>query len=124
MPGHEELSRQAGGSGEEEGTRPPEGKPVQVATPMVVSSDAAGEKERKPRMGLFHHHYHHQGLSRNELGRRGSVGEKGSPSLGASLHHSSTGEEKAKSSWFGLRESKEPTQKPRYILSETAFGAV
>ncbi|XP_060239618.1 rab11 family-interacting protein 5 isoform X3 [Meriones unguiculatus] len=112
VPGHEELSRQAGGSGEEEGTRPPEGKPVQVATPMVASSDAVGEKERKPRMGLFHHHYHHQGLSRNELGRRGSVGEKGSPSLGASLHHSSTGEEKAKSSWFGLRESKEPTQKP------------
>ncbi|XP_055473598.1 rab11 family-interacting protein 5 isoform X3 [Psammomys obesus] len=112
VPGHEELSRQAGGSGEEEGTRPPEGKPVQVATPMVASSDAVGEKERKPRMGLFHHHYHHQGLSRNEPGRRGSVGEKGSPSLGASLHHSSTGEEKAKSSWFGLRESKEPTQKP------------
>nr|XP_021490199.1 rab11 family-interacting protein 5 isoform X2 [Meriones unguiculatus] len=117
VPGHEELSRQAGGSGEEEGTRPPEGKPVQVATPMVASSDAVGEKERKPRMGLFHHHYHHQGLSRNELGRRGSVGEKGSPSLGASLHHSSTGEEKAKSSWFGLRESKEPTQKPSLDVS-------
>lgn len=81
------------------------------------------EKERKPRMGLFHHH-HHQGLSRNELGRRGSVGEKGSPSLGASPHHSCTGEEKAKSSWFGLRESKEPSQKPRYILIKDALGAV
>lgn len=71
-------------------------------------------------MGLFHHH-HHQGLSRNELGRRGSIGEKGSPSLGASPHHSSTGEEKAKSSWFGLRESKEPTQKPRYMFSKGIF---
>ncbi|XP_021045996.1 rab11 family-interacting protein 5 isoform X3 [Mus pahari] len=115
VPGQEELSKQAKGascSGEEEGARLPEGKPVQVATPMVASSEAvAAEKERKPRMGLFHHH-HHQGLSRSELGRRGSVGEKGSPSLGASPHHSSTGEEKAKSSWFGLRESKEPTQKP------------
>lgn len=119
VPGQEELSKQtkvlapgASCSAEEEGTRPPEGKPVQVATPMVASSEAiAAEKERKPRMGLFHHH-HHQGLSRNEVGRRGSVGEKGSPSLGASPHHSSTGEEKAKSSWFGLRESKEPTQKP------------
>lgn len=119
VPGQEELSKQtkvlapgASCSAEEEGTRPPEGKPVQVATPMVASSEAiAAEKERKPRMGLFHHH-HHQGLSRNEVGCRGSVGEKGSPSLGASPHHSSTGEEKAKSSWFGLRESKEPTQKP------------
>ncbi|XP_006506429.1 rab11 family-interacting protein 5 isoform X1 [Mus musculus] len=115
VPGQEELSKQAKGascSGEEEGARLPEGKPVQVATPMVASSEAvAAEKDRKPRMGLFHHH-HHQGLSRSEQGRRGSVGEKGSPSLGASPHHSSTGEEKAKSSWFGLRESKEPTQKP------------
>ncbi|XP_034367590.1 rab11 family-interacting protein 5 isoform X3 [Arvicanthis niloticus] len=112
VPGQEELSKQAkvlapgaSCSGEEEGAQLPEGKPVQVATPMVASSEAvAAEKERKPRMGLFHHH-HHQG-------RRGSIGEKGSPSLGASPHHSSTGEEKAKSSWFGLRESKEPTQKP------------
>uniref|UniRef100_A0A8C6IND3 Rab11 family-interacting protein 5 n=1 Tax=Mus spicilegus TaxID=10103 RepID=A0A8C6IND3_MUSSI len=120
VPGQEELSKQAKGascSGEEEGARLPEGKPVQVATPMVASSEAvAAEKDRKPRMGLFHHH-HHQGLSRSEQGRRGSVGEKGSPSLGASPHHSSTGEEKAKSSWFGLRESKEPTQKPSLDVS-------
>ncbi|KAM5317162.1 rab11 family-interacting protein 5 isoform 4-T4 [Glossophaga mutica] len=123
VPGQEELSTQAKGlasgashSGEEEGARLPEGKPVQVATPMVASSEAVAEKEgsrkeeRKPRMGLFHHH--HQGLSRSELGRRGSLGEKGGPSLGASPHHSSSGEEKVKSSWFGLREAKEPTQKP------------
>ncbi|XP_069439796.1 rab11 family-interacting protein 5 isoform X1 [Ovis canadensis] len=123
-PGQEELSSQAGvlaagacRSGEEEGARPSEGRPVQVATPMVASSEAAVEKEgarkeeRKPRMGLFHHH--HQGLSRSEMGRRGSLGEKGGPTLGASPHHSSSGEEKAKSSWFGLREAKEPSQKPR-----------
>ncbi|XP_054442836.1 rab11 family-interacting protein 5 isoform X2 [Pteronotus mesoamericanus] len=123
VPGQEELSTQAKGlapgasrSGEEEGARLPEGKPVQVATPMVASSEAVAEKEgarkeeRKPRMGLFHHH--HQGLSRSELGRRGSLGEKGGPALGASPHHSSSGEEKVKSSWFGLREAKEPTQKP------------
>ncbi|XP_029793453.1 rab11 family-interacting protein 5 isoform X2 [Suricata suricatta] len=122
LPGQEELSSQAkvlamgaNRSGEEEGARLPEGKPVQVATPMVASSEAVAEKEgarkeeRKPRMGLFHHH---QGLSRSELGRRGSLGEKGGPTLGASPHHSSSGEEKAKSSWFGFREAKEPTQKP------------
>ncbi|XP_073906068.1 rab11 family-interacting protein 5 isoform X3 [Castor canadensis] len=127
--GQEELSTQAkvltagaSHSGEEEGARPPEGKPVQVATPMVASSEAVVEKEstrkeeRKPRMGLFHHH--HQGLSWSEMGRRSSVGEKGGPALGSSPHHSSTGEEKAKSSWFGLRESKEPTQKPRKSLPE------
>ncbi|XP_023385256.1 rab11 family-interacting protein 5 isoform X3 [Pteropus vampyrus] len=121
--GQEELSTQAkvlamaaSHSGEEEGARPPEGKPVQVATPMVASSEAVVEKEgprkeeRKPRMGLFHHH--HQGLSRSELGRRGSLGERGGLTLGASPHHSSSGEEKVKSSWFGLREAKEPTQKP------------
>ncbi|XP_045436853.1 rab11 family-interacting protein 5 isoform X3 [Pipistrellus kuhlii] len=122
VPG-QELSTQskarapeAGHSGEEEGAQPSEGKPVQAATPMVASSEAVAEKEgarkeeRKPRMGLFHHH--HQGLSRSELGRRGSLGEKGGPTPGASPHHSSTGEEKVKSSWFGLREAKEPTQKP------------
>ncbi|XP_004465539.2 rab11 family-interacting protein 5 isoform X2 [Dasypus novemcinctus] len=106
----------AGRPGEEEGARLLEGKPVQVATPMVASSEAAAEKEggrkeeRKPRMGLFHHH--HQGLSRGESGRCGSLGEKGGPALGASPHHVSSGEEKAKSSWFSLREAKEPTQKP------------
>ncbi|XP_012605573.2 rab11 family-interacting protein 5 isoform X2 [Microcebus murinus] len=121
--GQEELGAQgkvlavgASRPGEAEGAQLLEGKPVQVATPMVASSEAVAEKEgarkeeRKPRMGLFHHHT--QGLSRSELGRRGSLGEKGAPTLGASPHHSSSGEEKAKSSWFGLRESKEPTQKP------------
>lgn len=130
--GQEELSTQAkvlamGAShpGEEEGARLPEGKPVQVATPMVASSEAVVEKEgprkeeRKPRMGLFHHH--HQGLSRSELGRRGSLGEKGGLTLGGSPHHSSSGEEKVKSSWFGLRESKEPTQKPRYVFGKTTL---
>ncbi|XP_057353076.1 rab11 family-interacting protein 5 isoform X4 [Manis pentadactyla] len=123
VPGQEGLSSQAkalatGAScpTEEEGTRLPDGKPVQVAMPMVASSEALAEKEgarkeeRKPRMGLFHHH--HQGLSRSESGRRSSLGEKGGPTLGASPHHLSSGEEKAKSSWFGLREAKEPNQKP------------
>lgn len=130
--GQEEPSAQAkvlapGAShpGKEEGARLPEGKPVQVATPIVASSEAVAEKEgarkeeRKPRMGLFHHH--HQGLSRSELGRRSSLGEKGGPTLGASPHHSSSGEEKAKSSWFGLREAKDPTQKPRYVIGKTNF---
>ncbi|XP_074188266.1 rab11 family-interacting protein 5 isoform X1 [Rhinolophus sinicus] len=128
VPGEEPLNTQAkvlaagaSHSGEEEGARLPEGKPVQVATPMVASSEAVAEKEgarkeeRKPRMGLFHHH--HQGLSRSDLGRRGSLGDKGGPTLGASPHHSSSGEEKVKSSWFGLREAKEPTQKPSLDVS-------
>ncbi|XP_005322212.2 rab11 family-interacting protein 5 isoform X2 [Ictidomys tridecemlineatus] len=126
-PGQEDLGTQAkvlatgaSHSGDMEGVRHPEGKPVQVATPMVASSEAVVEKEgarkeeRKPRMGLFHHH---QGLSRSELGRRSSVGEKGGPALGASPHHSSSGEEKTKSSWFGLREAKEPTHKPSLDVS-------
>lgn len=119
------LAPEASHSGEEEGAQLSEGKPVQVATPMVASSEAVAEKEgarkeeRKARMGLFHHH--HQGLSRSELGRRGSLGEKGGSTPGASPHHSSTGEEKVKSSWFGLREAKEPTQKPRYVLGKTSF---
>ncbi|KAJ8781353.1 hypothetical protein J1605_011337 [Eschrichtius robustus] len=131
VPGQEELSPQvlaigARCSGEEEGAWPSEGRPVQVATPMVASSEPVAEKEgarkeeRKPRMGLFHHH--HQGLSRSEMGRRGSLGEKGVPTLGASPHHSSSGEEKAKSSWFGLREAKEPTQKPRAQGGAPGFG--
>ncbi|KAM9585323.1 rab11 family-interacting protein 5 isoform 2-T2 [Trichechus inunguis] len=128
VPGQEELSTQpkvlavgAGRSGEEERAQLSEGKPVQVTTPMVASSEAMAEKEggrkeeRKPRMGLFHHH--HPGLSRSELGRRSSLGEKGGPTLGASPHHSSSGEEKAKSSWFGLREAKEATQKPSLDVS-------
>ncbi|XP_012586918.1 PREDICTED: rab11 family-interacting protein 5, partial [Condylura cristata] len=123
-PGQEEPSNQAvgaGRSGEEEAARLLEGKPVQVATPMVASAEALAEKEgarkeeRKPRIGLFHHH--HQGLGRSELGRRSSLGEKGGPLLGASPHHSSSGEEKSKSSWFGLREAKEPTQKPSLDVS-------
>ncbi|XP_017196160.1 rab11 family-interacting protein 5 isoform X1 [Oryctolagus cuniculus] len=111
----------AGRSREEEGALPTEGKPVQVATPIVAPPEAVVEKEgarkeeRKPRMGLFHHH--HPGLSRSELGRRGSVGEKAAPTLGASPHHPSSGEEKTKSSWFGLREAKEPTQKPSLDVS-------
>ncbi|XP_037662861.1 rab11 family-interacting protein 5 isoform X1 [Choloepus didactylus] len=123
VPGHGEQSAQAKGlaAGAEEGSRLLEGRPVQVATPMVASSEAAAEKEgarkeeRKPRMGLFHHH--HQGLSRGELGRRSSLGEKGGPTLGASPHHTSSGEEKAKSSWFSLREAKEATQKPSLDVS-------
>ncbi|XP_076990679.1 rab11 family-interacting protein 5 isoform X2 [Tamandua tetradactyla] len=120
VPGQKEQSTQAKGlagrPSEEEGSGPLEGKPVQVATPIVAPSEAVVEKEgarkeeRKPRMGLFHHH--HQGLSRSELGRRSSLGEKGGPTLGTSPHHTSSGEEKTKSSWFGLRETKEPTQKP------------
>ncbi|XP_004849923.1 rab11 family-interacting protein 5 isoform X3 [Heterocephalus glaber] len=116
VPGPEELSTQAKAQAREERAQTPEGKPVQVATPILVSSEAVVEKEgarkeeRKPRMGLFHHH--HQGLSWSELGRRGSIGEKGGPTVGASPQHLSSGEDKAKSSWFGLRESKESSQKP------------
>ncbi|XP_068922700.1 rab11 family-interacting protein 5 isoform X2 [Petaurus breviceps papuanus] len=75
----------------------------------MVASAAEREdlrkEERKPRMGLFHHHHH-------GAGRRGSLGEKMGLALGASLHPSSSGEEKGKSGWFGSREGKEHTQKP------------
>ncbi|XP_004634143.1 rab11 family-interacting protein 5 isoform X1 [Octodon degus] len=119
-PAQEELSAQAKAPSGEERAQPPEGRPVQVATPIlaseaVVEKEGARKEERKPRMGLFHHH--HQGISRSELGRRGSVGEKGGPTLGASPQHLSSGEEKPKSSWFGLREPKESTQKPSLDVS-------
>ncbi|XP_049640998.1 rab11 family-interacting protein 5 isoform X2 [Suncus etruscus] len=124
--GPEEPSGQTkastGHSGEEAGVRFPEGKPVQVATPIVAEKEAekegARKEERKPRIGLFHPH--HQGLGRSESGRRSSLGDRGGTASGASPHHTSSGEEKAKSSWFGLREVKEPTQKPRALRANPA----
>ncbi|XP_074051719.1 LOW QUALITY PROTEIN: rab11 family-interacting protein 5 [Macrotis lagotis] len=105
-------AREASGvrASEEESARRAEGKPVQVATPIVLSSTVAEreesrKEERKPRIGLFHHHHHGSG-------RRGSLGEKMGPGLGASPHSSSSGEEKGKSGWFGSREGKEHSQKP------------
>ncbi|XP_043842535.1 rab11 family-interacting protein 5 isoform X1 [Dromiciops gliroides] len=108
--GSSEAGAAAGVGPEEEGARRAEGKPIQVATPMVFSSASAEKEdprkeERKPRMGLFHHHHH-------GLGRRGSLGEKMGPASGASPHPSSSGEEKGRSGWFGSREGKEHTQKP------------
>ncbi|XP_027706579.1 rab11 family-interacting protein 1-like isoform X1 [Vombatus ursinus] len=110
--GREESGARAG---EEEGPRRAEGKPVQVATPIVFPSTSAeredGRKEeRKTRVGLFHHHHH-------GAGRRGSLGEKMGLALGASLHPSSSGEEKGRSGWFGSREGKEHTQKPSLDVS-------
>ncbi|XP_055978430.1 rab11 family-interacting protein 5 isoform X1 [Sorex fumeus] len=117
--GSEDPSVQARAPGEEAGVRVIEGKPVQVATPMVAEKEAekeaARKEERKPRMGLFHPH--HPGLGRSESGRRSSLGERGGPAPGASPHHTSSGEEKAKTSWFGLREAKEPTHKPSLDVS-------
>ncbi|XP_072478955.1 rab11 family-interacting protein 5 isoform X7 [Notamacropus eugenii] len=108
--GSSETVAAAGVGREEEGAWRAEGKPVQVATPIVFSSTPAEredlrKEERKPRMGLFHHHHH-------GAGRRGSLGEKMGTALGASPHPSSSGEEKSRSSWFGSREGKEHTQKP------------
>ncbi|XP_055978435.1 rab11 family-interacting protein 5 isoform X2 [Sorex fumeus] len=120
--GSEDPSVQARAPGEEAGVRVIEGKPVQVATPMVAEKEAekeaARKEERKPRMGLFHPH--HPGLGRSESGRRSSLGERGGPAPGASPHHTSSGEEKAKTSWFGLREAKEPTHKPRALRANPA----
>ncbi|XP_056670052.1 rab11 family-interacting protein 5 isoform X3 [Monodelphis domestica] len=84
-----------------------EGKPVQVAAPMVVASAEKEEprkEERKARgVGLFHHHHH--------VGRRGSFGEKMGPSLGASP------DDRGRSGWFGSREAKEHPQKPSLDVS-------
>ncbi|XP_056670051.1 rab11 family-interacting protein 5 isoform X2 [Monodelphis domestica] len=84
-----------------------EGKPVQVAAPMVVASAEKEEprkEERKARgVGLFHHHHH--------VGRRGSFGEKMGPSLGASP------DDRGRSGWFGSREAKEHPQKPSGSLA-------
>ncbi|XP_054976350.1 rab11 family-interacting protein 5 isoform X2 [Sorex araneus] len=120
--GSEDPSVQARAPGEEAGVRVPEGKPVQVATPMVAEKEAekeaARKEERKPRMGLFHPH--HPGLGRSESARRSSLGERGGSAPGGSPHHTSGGEEKAKTSWFGLREAKETTHKPRALRANPA----
>ncbi|XP_051830233.1 rab11 family-interacting protein 5 isoform X4 [Antechinus flavipes] len=114
--GSSETVATAGVSREEEGARRAEGKPVQVATPMVFSSPLAEREEprreeRKPRMGLFHHHHHHG------AGRRGSLGDKAAPALATAPHPSSSGEERSKSGWFGSREGKEQAQKPSLDVS-------
>ncbi|XP_031805567.1 rab11 family-interacting protein 5 isoform X3 [Sarcophilus harrisii] len=114
--GSSETVAMAGVGREEEGVRRAEGKPVQVATPMVFSSPLAEREEprreeRKPRMGLFHHHHHHG------AGRRGSLGDKTAPALAAAPHPSSSGEERSKSGWFGSREGKEQAQKPSLDVS-------
>ncbi|KAJ1213056.1 hypothetical protein NDU88_000695 [Pleurodeles waltl] len=89
----------------------PEAKPVQIATPIVMSMDSAKKsheepkkEEKKPKVGLFHH-----GSGKSDPGSKTFV-EKTGPVQTNSPHVSVIPDERSKSSsWFG---SKDASQKP------------
>ncbi|XP_078530614.1 rab11 family-interacting protein 5 [Lissotriton helveticus] len=95
----------------------PEAKPVQIATPFVMSVDAAKEKsheetkkeEKKPKVGLFQH-----GSGKSDPGSKTFV-EKTGPMQTNSPPATVTPDERSKSSsWFGAKDSKDATQKPSF----------
>ncbi|XP_074848311.1 rab11 family-interacting protein 5 isoform X2 [Carettochelys insculpta] len=108
------LSNHLGRAKLEERSRA-ETKPVQIATPMVFSSEATKDKpleearkeDKKVKGGFFHH-----GGSKSDAGNKTSE-EKLGPSLTVSPQVTAGGDEKSKSSsWFGSKDTKEPFQKP------------
>ncbi|XP_038601886.1 rab11 family-interacting protein 5 [Tachyglossus aculeatus] len=100
-PGGQAREEEGGGG---EGERRAEGKPVQIATPLVFGErEDARKEEKKARPGLFLHHHH--GGGRSEPGSRGP-GDKASPQNPPGT------DDRGKGSWFGSRDAKEPGQKP------------
>ncbi|XP_028939294.1 rab11 family-interacting protein 5 [Ornithorhynchus anatinus] len=100
-PGGRAREEEGGGG---EGERRAEGKPVQIATPLVFGErEDARREEKKTRPGLFLHHHH--GGVRSEPGPRGP-GDKPSPQNPAGA------DDRGKGGWFGSRDAKEPGQKP------------
>ncbi|XP_014430882.2 rab11 family-interacting protein 5 isoform X3 [Pelodiscus sinensis] len=108
------LSNHLGRAKLEEGSRS-ETKPVQVTTPMVFSREVTKDKpleetrkeDKKSKVGLFHH-----SGSKSEAGNKSS-GEKLGSAVTASPHVTTGGDEKNKSSsWFGPKDTKEPSHKP------------
>ncbi|XP_075787153.1 rab11 family-interacting protein 5 isoform X1 [Pelodiscus sinensis] len=110
------LSNHLGRAKLEEGSRS-ETKPVQVTTPMVFSREVTKDKpleetrkeDKKSKVGLFHH-----SGSKSEAGNKSS-GEKLGSAVTASPHVTTGGDEKNKSSsWFGPKDTKEPSHKPSF----------
>ncbi|XP_077672176.1 rab11 family-interacting protein 5 isoform X2 [Eretmochelys imbricata] len=110
------LSNHLGRAKLEEGSRL-ETKPVQIATPMVFSMEVTKDKsheetrkeDKKSKVGLFHH-----GGTKGDAGNK-SLGEKLGSSLTISPQVTAVGDEKSKSSsWFGSKDTKEPSQKPSF----------
>ncbi|XP_038254455.1 rab11 family-interacting protein 5 isoform X7 [Dermochelys coriacea] len=108
------LSNHLGRAKLEEGSRL-ETRPVQIATPMVFSIEVMKDKsleetrkeDKKSKVGLFHH-----GGTKGDAGNK-SLGEKLGSSLTISPQVTAAGDEKSKSSsWFGSKDTKEPSQKP------------
>ncbi|XP_043400876.1 rab11 family-interacting protein 5 isoform X1 [Chelonia mydas] len=113
------LSNHLGRAKLEEGSRL-ETKPVQIATPMVFSMEVTKDKsheetrkeDKKSKVGLFHH-----GGTKGDAGNK-SLGEKLGSSLTISPQVTAAGDEKSKSSsWFGSKDTKEPSQKPSLEVS-------
>ncbi|XP_073199103.1 rab11 family-interacting protein 5 isoform X4 [Lepidochelys kempii] len=110
------LSNHLGRAKLEEGSRL-ETKPVQIATPMVFSMEVTKDKsheetrkeDKKSKVGFFHH-----GGTKGDAGNK-SLGEKLGSSLTISPQVTAAGDEKSKSSsWFGSKDTKEPSQKPSF----------
>ncbi|XP_038254454.1 rab11 family-interacting protein 5 isoform X5 [Dermochelys coriacea] len=110
------LSNHLGRAKLEEGSRL-ETRPVQIATPMVFSIEVMKDKsleetrkeDKKSKVGLFHH-----GGTKGDAGNK-SLGEKLGSSLTISPQVTAAGDEKSKSSsWFGSKDTKEPSQKPSF----------
>uniref|UniRef100_A0A8C3IMF5 RAB11 family interacting protein 5 n=1 Tax=Chrysemys picta bellii TaxID=8478 RepID=A0A8C3IMF5_CHRPI len=113
------LSNHLGRAKLEEGSRL-EIKPVQIATPLVFSMEVTKDKpleetrkeDKKSKISLFHH-----GGTKSDAGNK-SLGEKLGSSLTVSPQVTAAGDEKSKSSsWFGSKDTKEPSQKPSLEVS-------
>ncbi|XP_053885551.1 rab11 family-interacting protein 5 isoform X2 [Malaclemys terrapin pileata] len=120
------LSNHLGRAKLEEGSRL-EIKPVQIATPLVFSMEATKDKpleetrkeDKKSKISLFHH-----GGTKSDAGNK-SLGEKLGSSLTVSPQVTAAGDEKSKSSsWFGSKDTKEPSQKPSFHSGSQATKEV
>uniref|UniRef100_A0A8D0G929 Uncharacterized protein n=1 Tax=Sphenodon punctatus TaxID=8508 RepID=A0A8D0G929_SPHPU len=106
------LNKLHGRAKAEENLRLESSKPIQIATPMVFSSDVIKVKpheetrkeEKRAKTGFFHH-----GGSKGDAGSRSLEEKTPSPPGMAG------GDEKSKiGSWFGSKDSKESSQKPSF----------
>nr|XP_008167815.1 rab11 family-interacting protein 5 isoform X1 [Chrysemys picta bellii] len=120
------LSNHLGRAKLEEGSRL-EIKPVQIATPLVFSMEVTKDKpleetrkeDKKSKISLFHH-----GGTKSDAGNK-SLGEKLGSSLTVSPQVTAAGDEKSKSSsWFGSKDTKEPSQKPSFHSGSQATKEV
>ncbi|XP_024059554.2 rab11 family-interacting protein 5 isoform X2 [Terrapene carolina triunguis] len=120
------LSNHLGRAKLEEGSRL-ETKPVQIATPMVFSMEVTKDKpleetrkeDKKSKVSLFHH-----GGTKSDAVNK-SLGENLGSSLTVSPQVTAAGDEKSKSSsWFGSKDTKEPSQKPSFHSGSQATKEV